>query len=98
MLGLVLLALLGATQDESLRADIHAHPSRFHRAAVARIENEEIARYQRSGIDVVVCNISTDTPYRGGYIEPDGTEIPTGNLRPNPGEPWTTRWTASRAF
>ncbi len=68
MLGLVLLALLGATQDESLRADIHAHPSRFHRAAVARIENEEIARYQRSGIDVVVCNISTDTPYRGGYI------------------------------
>ena len=44
MLGLVLLTLLGAAQEENLRADIHAHPSRFHRAAVARIENEEIAR------------------------------------------------------
>lgn len=78
----------------TLRADIHAHPSRFHRADVPRIEKAEIVRYQRNGIDVVVCNISTDTPYRGGYIEPDGTEVPTGRLRPEPGEPW--RYTLDR--
>ncbi|GMR24626.1 MAG: hypothetical protein BMS9Abin37_3198 [Acidobacteriota bacterium] len=82
------LATIMAAQG-TLRADIHAHPSRFHRADVARIENVEIARYQRSGIDVVVCNISTDTPYRGGYIERDGTEVSTGMLRPEPGEPWS---------
>ncbi len=61
MSGGLRLEMLGAAKEESL----HAHPSRFHRAAV--IENDEIARYQRGGIDVVVCNISTDTPYRGGY-------------------------------
>ncbi len=81
--------LLAFLAPQELGADMHAHPSRFHRADVPRITNEEIARYRRGGIDVVVCNISTDTPYRGGYIEPDGTEIATGNLRPEPGEPWT---------
>ena len=85
-LAVYLLAFLAA---QELGADMHAHPSRFHRADVPRITNEEIARYQRGGIVVVVCNISTDTPYRGGYIEPDGAEIATGNLRPEPGEPWT---------
>src|SRR3990172_7366456 len=38
---------------QSLSVDIHAHPSRVHRANVSRIEAEEIARYRRSGIDVV---------------------------------------------
>jgi membrane dipeptidase len=76
-------------QGGALHADLHAHPSRFHRANVPRISSDEIARYQRAGIDVVVCNISTDTPYRGGYVEPDGTEIPTGQLRAEPGEAWS---------
>jgi membrane dipeptidase len=81
---LVLLVLLA----QSLSVDIHAHPSRFHRANVAQIEAEEIARYRRSGIDVVVCNISTDTLYRGGYVTRDGQSIETGMLRAEPGESW----------
>jgi len=81
---LVLLVLLA----QSLSVDIHAHPSRFHRANVARIEAEEIARYRRGGIDVVVCNISTDTPYRGGYVTREGQTIETGMLRAEPGESW----------
>jgi len=35
-----------AAQDEDpLRIDLHSHPSRFHRANVPRISDEEIARY-----------------------------------------------------
>jgi membrane dipeptidase len=83
-----MLALLVALA-QSLSVDIHAHPSRFHRANVSRIEAEEIARYRRSGIDVVVCNISTDTPYRGGYVTREGKTIETGMLRAEPGESWT---------
>jgi membrane dipeptidase len=76
-------------------ADTHAHPSRFHRANVPKIEIEEIARYQRSLIDVVVCCISTDAIYTGNYIERDGRRIEGGNRigrkdghRPVPGEPF----------
>ena len=82
-----MLALL-VVLTQSLAVDIHAHPSRFHRANVGRIEAEEIARYRRSGIDVVVCNISTDTPYRGGYVTRDGRTIENGMLRAEPGESW----------
>ncbi len=57
-------------------ADIHAHPSRFHRANVPRISREELDLYQRSRIDVVVCNISADAPYAGGYTNPNGVYIP----------------------
>jgi membrane dipeptidase len=81
---LTLLLLL----SQSLSVDIHAHPSRFHRANVPRIEAEEIARYRRGGIDVVVCNISTDTPYRGGYVTREGRTVETGMLRAEPGESW----------
>ena len=77
-----------AVLTQSLSVDIHSHPSRFHRANVDRIEAEEIARYRRSGIDVVVCNISTDTLYRGGYVTRDGRSIETGMLRAEPGESW----------
>jgi len=74
--------------SQSLAVDTHAHPSRFHRANVDRIEPEEIARYRSGGIDVVVCNISTDTLYRGGYITRDGRSVETGMLRAEPGESW----------
>jgi membrane dipeptidase len=57
-------------------ADIHAHPSRFHRANVDRIDAEEIARYRRGLIDVVVCNVSSDAAYQGGYVRRDGTSVP----------------------
>ena len=74
--------------ERPLRVDIHAHPSRFHRANVARISDEEIARYLDRGMDAVVATISTDTPWRGGYVLRDGTRIDGGNRRPDPEEPW----------
>ncbi len=80
----------GAQPREStpLAVDIHAHPSRFHRANVPRISDEEIARYLDRGMDAVVATISTDTPYRGGYVRRDGSRIEGGNRRPEPGEAW----------
>lgn len=89
MLGLLLL-LAGAQAQapDGLWVDMHAHPSRFHRANVPRIEDEEVARYLRAGMNVAVCNVSTDTPYRGGYVLRDGTEIRGQQPRPEPGETW----------
>ena len=69
-------------------ADIHAHPSRFHRANEPRVGLDEIARYQRGSMDVVVSNISTDAAYSGNYVEPDGTRIDRGRYRPQHGEPF----------
>lgn len=71
-------------------ADIHAHPSRFHRANIARITQEELAMYRRGRIDVVVSSVSADAPYSGGYTQPDGTVVrrqPKGVYRDiQPGE------------
>lgn len=69
-------------------ADTHAHPSRFHRANIPRIGADEIARYQRGHIDVVVAAISTDAAYSGGYVERDGTRVDRGEHRPQPGQPF----------
>jgi membrane dipeptidase len=85
-LAVLLLGVAAVQGEPALRADMHAHPSRFHRANLPSIEPEEIARYRRAGMDVVVCNISTDTLYRGGYVTRDGTEVPVGQLRAAPGE------------
>ncbi|MEW6322576.1 MAG: membrane dipeptidase [Acidobacteriota bacterium] len=83
----------GAQRPEAIHAttvfaDIHAHPSRFHRANVDRIDREEIARYQRGLIDLVVCNVSSDAAFQGGYTRPDGSTVPRlqGNDR-HPLEP-----------
>jgi hypothetical protein len=90
--GLTLSARQGADRlalihQQSVFADMHAHPSRFHRDNVPRIQPEELARYQHGLIDLVVCNISTDAPLSGGYVTRDGTEIKRGELpRPKPGE------------
>jgi hypothetical protein len=35
--------------------DMHSHPSQFHRANVARIEPDELARYRRGLMDVVAA-------------------------------------------
>lgn len=67
-------------------ADMHGHASRFHRSAVDRIEREELDRYRRSHMDLVAVNISTDAAYSGGYVRRDGTEVPRGEYRPEPGE------------
>ncbi len=64
-----------AIHEEYVFADIHAHPSRFHRANVDRIGADEIARYQRGFIDLVVANVSSDAAYQGGYTRRDGTSV-----------------------
>lgn len=64
-----------AVHDRVVFADIHAHPSQFHRANVDRIDKEEIARYRRGLIDVVVCNVSSDAASQGGYTRRDGTSV-----------------------
>jgi membrane dipeptidase len=64
-----------AVHDRVVFADIHAHPSRFHRANVERIDKDEIERYRRGLIDLVVCNVSSDAAYQGGYTRRDGTEV-----------------------
>ena len=56
-------------------ADTHAHPDHFHRNNVARISPEELDRYRRGLIDVVVCNVSSDAAYQGGYTNRDGTSV-----------------------
>jgi dihydroorotase len=62
-----------AVHERTVFADVHAHPSRFHRANIERIGADEIARYQRGLIDLVVCNISSDAAYHGGYTARDGS-------------------------
>ncbi len=76
------LALVSA-QDSRLErihqkfvfVDSHAHPSQFHRANVERILPDELDRYRRGLIDIVVCNVSSDAAYQGGYINRDGTAV-----------------------
>jgi microsomal dipeptidase-like Zn-dependent dipeptidase len=62
-----------AIHERFVFADIHAHPSRFHRANVARIERDEIERYRRGQIDLVVSNVSSDAAFHGGYVAADGS-------------------------
>lgn len=56
--------------------DIHAHPSRFHRANVEKIEAEELERYRRGNMDLLVANVSSDAALQGGYTRRDGTKVP----------------------
>lgn len=66
-------------------ADMHAHPSRFHRSDVRHVSVKEVARYQRSHMNIAVANVSADAPYSGRYALRDGTEIPRGQYKPEPG-------------
>lgn len=74
-----------AIHADQVFADIHAHPSRFHRADVDRIDAAEIERYRRGRIDIVVANISSDAAFQGGYTARDGTAVP--RLRGNDTHP-----------
>ena len=67
-------------------ADLHAHPSRFHRENVETILPQEIEVYRRSNIDLVVANISTDMAYDGEYTNRDGSYIGKGKYRPAAGD------------
>ncbi|MDH3821943.1 MAG: hypothetical protein OEU59_12525, partial [Gammaproteobacteria bacterium] len=70
-----------AIHEQSVFADMHAHPSRFHRSNIEGITAEEIDLYRRSTMDLVVANISSDMSYDGGYVNRDGTEIEKGGYR-----------------
>ncbi len=74
-----------AIHERSVFADMHAHPSRFHRENVETILPQEIEVYRRSNIDLVVANISTDMAYDGKYTERDGSFVEGGKYRPEPG-------------
>jgi membrane dipeptidase len=72
--------------ETTVFADMHAHPSRFHRENVETIAPEEIGVYRNSMIDLVVANISSDMAYDGEYTNRDGTYIDDGRYKPEPGE------------
>lgn len=75
-----------AIHEQSVFADMHAHPSRFHRNNLETILPQEIELYRRSNIDIAVANISTDMAYDGRYTNRDGTYIDGGEYKPAPGE------------
>ncbi|MCB1645009.1 MAG: membrane dipeptidase [Pseudomonadales bacterium] len=66
-------------------ADMHAHPSRFHRSELLHVEAEEIDRYLSNNVRLAVANISSDMPYTGRYTLRDGTVVPRGKYKPSPG-------------
>ena len=78
-------ARIAVIHQQFLFSDMHAHPSRFHRANVPMVSAEEVALYQRAHMDVAVANISADAPYGGRYWLGDGSEIPRGRDKPEPG-------------
>lgn len=69
-------------------ADVHAHPSRFHRGEAERIAPEELELYRRSSIDVVVAKASSDAAYDGGYVRRDGTRVERVAQNPAAGFPF----------
>jgi membrane dipeptidase len=71
---------------EYVFSDMHAHPSRFHRANVEAVEADEIELYRRQYVALVVANISSDMAYSGRYTNRDGTEIEGGRYKPAAGE------------
>jgi membrane dipeptidase len=77
---------VAAIHEATVFADMHAHPSRFHRENVDGIAREEIDVYRRSTMDIVVANISSDMAYDGGYTKRDGTVVEDGRYKPAPGE------------
>ena len=68
-------ARMHSIHERYVFADIHAHPSRFHRANVDRISRAEIMLYQFGLMDLVVANVSSDAAYQGGYTQRDGTRV-----------------------
>lgn len=74
-----------AIHESAVFADMHAHPSRFHRENVESILPEEIDVYRRSNIDLVVTNISSDMAYDGTFVNRDGSVVERGQYKPPPG-------------
>ena len=78
-------AKIASINERFVFADMHAHPSRFHRANVETIAPEEIERYRSRHMDIVVANISSDMAFSGGYDNRDGTTKERGRFKPEPG-------------
>lgn len=74
--------------EEFVFADVHAHPSRFHRGEAERILPDELSIYRRGTIDLVVAKASTDAAYDGGYVRRDGTVVDRTPQSPEPGYPF----------
>lgn len=74
-----------AIHETAVFADMHAHPSRFHRRNIEGITADEIELYRSRTMDLVVANISSDMAFDGGYVNRDGTEVEKGQYRPEPG-------------
>ena len=68
-------ARLEKIHERFVFVDTHSHPSQFHRANVDRVLPDELERYRKGLIDVVVCNVSSDAAYQGGYVNRDGTAL-----------------------
>ncbi|NOJ44614.1 dipeptidase [Bradyrhizobium australiense] len=68
--------------QQTVFVDMHAHPDGIHYPDVPRIGSDELDRYRRGLIDVVVCNVVGDATY--SYVKPDGT-YGWGHYRPRPG-------------
>jgi len=71
---------------QTVFADMHAHPSRFHRANVESITQEEVDLYRAQTMDLVVANISSDMAYAGSYFKRDGSKVEKDQYKPAPGE------------
>ncbi len=79
-------ARISAISDAYIFADMHAHPSRFHRENVETISPEEVDVYRSNYFDLFVANISSDMAFDGVYVNPDGTRVSKGRYKPKPGE------------
>ena len=78
-------ARIKSINSQFIFADMHAHPSRFHRSNIDSISEEEIHRYKVHNINVVVASISTDMAYTGNYDTENGT-VPEGQYKPASGQ------------
>lgn len=77
-------AKIAAINEAYVFADMHAHPSRFHRENVETILPEEVEVYRSNYFDLFVANISSDMAFDGKYVKRDGTEVSKGKYKPEP--------------
>ncbi|WBL77908.1 dipeptidase [Bradyrhizobium xenonodulans] len=78
--------------QQTVFVDVHAHPSGFCWPGVPRIGSDELDRYRRSLMDLVVCSLIGDATYScvkrdesGRYTPGSGANF-RGRYRPKPGE------------
>jgi membrane dipeptidase len=67
-------------------ADMHSHPSHFHRDNVARFDGDEIGRYKRAKFDIIVAPATTDNFMTGNFTNRDGSYVERRTYKPKPGD------------